>query len=297
MKDRRNLGAFSELRAIEVAVRSWRKRLFARAMSGRRGRKLLLDAMPGNVISLTVDCGDHCLTISPREMIGRHVFAQGDFGRADVNKVISVLDEEHLLPREGATLLELGANIGTHSVYFGLSGRFDRIIAVEPDPGNLAFLRRNLDDNSLSEIVRIAPCAAGAAKADLDLVQITGNSGSSSFKHAADGHETVRVPVRTVPDILHEAGVDESAVTLVWMDAEGYEPEICLGMTPLLSRRVPVFTEFSPELMSDEDIELLIKTLSKHYDRCMIFSKTGHCGSTPEELRRIKSQCDVLMLP
>ncbi len=53
---------------------------------------------------------------------------------------------------EGGCLLEIGANIGTHTVYFAVTGRFGRIVSVEPDPRNLSFLRKNVALNGITEL-------------------------------------------------------------------------------------------------------------------------------------------------
>jgi len=58
--------------------------------------------------------------------------------------------------RDGDVLFDVGANVGTYSIYAGASGH--RVIAVEPESGNYALLNRNIALNGLDMIVT-AYCA------------------------------------------------------------------------------------------------------------------------------------------
>ena len=48
------------------------------------------------------------------------------------------------LPTQPRLILDLGANVGYASVYFALRHPTARVIAVEPEPSNVAVLRRNV---------------------------------------------------------------------------------------------------------------------------------------------------------
>jgi FkbM family methyltransferase len=57
---------------------------------------------------------------------------------------------------DGDVLFDVGANVGTYSIYAGACGH--RVIAVEPESGNYALLNRNIALNGLDRIVT-AYCA------------------------------------------------------------------------------------------------------------------------------------------
>lgn len=286
-----------KLRSIETWLRRSRVKMFKRLGGSRRGRKLLLDFLPLNIREVTVDCGDHRLTVSPHEMIGRHVVATGEYTRDSVSHVLDELDRRGLIPAEGACALEIGANIGTHTLYLALTRRFKTIVAVEPDPRNLALLKRNVADNDLSGAVRIMECAAGETEGELLLHRIDGNYGNSSFVHSRPTGNSVAVPVRPVDAILRDAGVAPDKVSLVWMDIEGFEPQACRSMGGLLARQVPIYMEFSPEFYGREGTEAFVRFLERHYSHCIVTARGVRQSVPVGQLLEQQRQCDVLLLP
>lgn len=186
---------------------------------------------------------------------------------------------------------------GTHTLYLALTRRFDTIVAVEPDPRNLHFLRRNVEDNGLTGVVRVMECAAGETQDELELHRIEGNFGNSSFVHASPAGSGVVVPVRPVDAILRTAGVEPDAVSLVWMDIEGFEPQAFRSMGALLSRQVPIYLEFSPEFYGRDGTADFVRFIEEHYSHCVVTARgvqrTVPVGRLVEQTR----QCDVLLLP
>lgn len=50
---------------------------------------------------------------------------------------------------DGATLWDVGANVGVYTIYFLAQKRAGRVVAFEPHPANIAGLIQNLEDNDL----------------------------------------------------------------------------------------------------------------------------------------------------
>jgi FkbM family methyltransferase len=283
--------------SLEARFRSARIRWMKAVFSSIRGRKLLLDAMPPDIVAVTVDCGDHVLTVSPHEMIGRHVITRGDYTRDTVADAMAELDRRGRLPARDGCVLELGANVGTHTVYLALTGRFNRILAVEPDPRNLGFLRRNLANNHLESVVEVVACAAGAREDMLLLRQVDGNFGQSSLLPGPTGEVAgLQVPVRTVTRILEDAGIAHDQIAFVWMDIEGFEPHACRGMPGLLARGTPIFMEFSPEFHDRAERRQFAALLAEHYTECILFDRKGHRRVEFAELEDLERQCDILVV-
>jgi FkbM family methyltransferase len=134
-----------------------------------------------------------------------------------------------LLPRfarSGATVLDLGAHIGTFSLYAASLG-YD-VLAVEASPYNAALLRHSADRNGFSNL-RVAPVAVSDHAGTLEFIA-AGPYGlvANPFLNSP----TVSVPADTVDHLLNDVGWD--TVDFIKMDIEGSELRALRGMTGLL---------------------------------------------------------------
>lgn len=276
--------------------RNFRNRLIKRFLDTREGRNLLIQAISPRTLSMTVDLGDHVMTFVPSDYIGRSIFAKGHFDRDHVGRVLAVMRERGL-PTEGKGLLELGGNIGTHTVYFALTKAFARIVTVEPDPRNYPLLLMNIEQNGFADVVTPVNCAAGEAEGALDFYLHPTNFGRSSPVARNETDVKISVPVRPVPAILDETGMRAEDIGLVWMDIEGYEPVAVRSMRSLMARRVPVYTEFSPDFYASGEAEAFVRVLAEHYEDCLVYFEDV---ATPTKVRDIPldgRQLDILLLP
>jgi FkbM family methyltransferase len=256
---------------------------------------LLIESIGPRVVSMTVDAGDHLMTFSPSDYIGRKVFRKGHFEREHVDRLIAVLRERGLV--HGRYLLEIGGNIGTQTVYFALSGAYDHIVSIEPDPRNFPLLQTNIRQNRLDQMVTLVNCAAGATAGEIDFFMNADNHGKSSAYRKSASDQKTSVPVRPVTEILDELSIDPLDIGLVWMDIEGYEPVACASMAPLLSRRVPLYMEFTPLFYGPEQTREFIRTLAGYYEDCLVFFEEEEQEMKVVNLPGSIEQYDVLFLP
>ncbi len=277
------------------AFRRKRDAIATRLFDTRLGRDILISAIGPRVKTMRVDCGDHVLSFSPADYIGRKVFRKGHFERDHVDRLLSVL-REHGLLRKGSALLELGGNIGTQTCYFALSGAYHRIVSVEPDPRNFRLLAVNIADNGLQEMVSAVNCAAGDREGQLDFYLNHKNHGKSSVLRQSATDEKISVPVRPVGDILLQAGVDPADIGLIWMDIEGYEPVACRSMGALMARKVPLYMEFTPAFYGKDQTRDFVADLARHYSECLAFFESGERIMKVVELPVAGEQFDVLFL-
>lgn len=283
--------------ALRQGLRKWRDDLALRFFDTRYGRDLLIKAIGPRTRFMTVDCGDHLLTFSPEDYLGRSVFVKNHFDRDHVGRLMGKLAELGISVA-GRTLLEIGANIGTHTVYFGLTRAFGRIIAIEPDPRNFELLEENVLQNGFGDLVNRMACAASDREGTIEFFLHPNNHGKSSpnQRHADD--RKILVPALPVPKILENAGVPEAEIGLVWMDIEGYEPIACRSMQSLFERRVPVHMEFTGEFYGHRKAEEFVAFLARYYEHCLVFY-----NDDSEERRAVadipldREQFDILLLP
>ncbi|MGE3914227.1 MAG: FkbM family methyltransferase [Hyphomicrobiaceae bacterium] len=147
----------------------------------------------------------------------------------------------HLL-RPGDLFVDIGANIGSYTVLASaVCGAHS--IAIEPDPGTVQSLRRNIDINGIGDRVRVVEAAVGAAAGT---VRFTVGQDTTNRVVAETEGATREVQERTLDEIL--AG--ENPV-LIKMDVEGYEPQVVAGASSILGNPVlaAVITETAdPEI-------------------------------------------------
>jgi FkbM family methyltransferase len=273
-----------------------RDRWATRFFDTPRGRRLLIHGIGPRTLSMTVDCGDHVMTFSPQDYIGRKIFRKGHYDRDHVTRLLEILAHEGVATAGGA-LLELGGNIGTHTVYFALERHFSRIVTVEPDPRNFALLTLNLAQNGLAGGVTALNCAAGEDEGRLDFFQNPDNHGRSGMTRRSARDIQITVPVKPVNVLLADAGIAGDDVALVWADIEGFEPAAFRGMEALLKRRVPIHTEFTPELYGPEESARFRDWLCGFYEDCWVFIEDDRQRMKLKNIPIGERQFDLLLLP
>jgi FkbM family methyltransferase len=154
------------------------------------------------------------------------------------------LMDEAIFP--GATVVDVGANIGYNTVYAAQRvGPAGRVVAVEPAADNLSVLRQNILANRIGHVV-VQPVAAGRAHEVRDFFLRGEVSAVNSFFPESMYAEVTGVEqVRVAPlDDLVEADPD-----LVKIDVEGAELDVLAGMTRLLGRSsIQLIVEWHPRL-------------------------------------------------
>lgn len=212
--------------------------------------------------------GPFRVQFDPRDrVISKRVTLYGEYQRREIELLCSVV-------RPGDHVLDIGANIGIFSLYLSRAvGSGGRVIAVEPDPDNLALLRANLEANQCRNVT-VVPCALGAESGSAELFQVDRNRGNLSFADIAGTGKSVRVPVRRADEILGELGVHQSTAAKV--DVEGAEPAVFQGFGK--SKPPIILFEFDPRLLCAQghDPEALLESLSAEgYSLDVIHPDTG----------------------
>jgi FkbM family methyltransferase len=131
-------------------------------------------------------------------------------------------------------IIDAGANIGASTIWFARQYPQARIAAVEPDPGNLAMLKRNIGPYSNCSIV---DAAIGAEPGFASL----SNSGEQLAWSVQTTRSSAGVPVVTVDDAFKSSGGDEPFI--VKIDIEGFERDLFASNLDWLDRTYVVFVE------------------------------------------------------
>ena len=133
------------------------------------------------------------------------------------------------LVRDGAAILDVGANVGNHSLYWSASGY--SVVAFEPNPEALRWLRINIDQNSVGDLIDLRPFGLGATRARAALQLSPGNLGATSTELSDSG--TVEIWALDDLQLPDEIGA-------VKIDVEGGEAAVLLGARQTLLGHKPV---------------------------------------------------------
>lgn len=141
--------------------------------------------------------------------------------------------------RPGGLVVDCGANIGNHSVYFA-TALGARLLAVEPQPHNVVCLAVNVALNGVADRVRVLRCALGQGRGRLTLrMALTNNFGSFTARPgppAAAGGGAFDVPLTSLDALLPSRPV----ISILKIDVEGMELDILRGGLELVRRSRPL---------------------------------------------------------
>ena len=230
-------------------------------------RQVVTNALAARGHLVLCELGDVRFFVDPGDrVVGAWLMWHGGWQRREIDAAVEVLLAAGRL-QPGAAFIDIGAHIGTHTIYALRTGRFERAVAFEPEPRNARLLAMNLDVNGVSERVVVVRKAAGAAAGTATLHLHPRNTGAHAIDvpPSVDGEASVAVPVVRVEDELQALGVLPETVALIWVDVEGYEPQVLAGLAGLIARSVPLAFEFTPSRYSPDVKQRLARLLARHY--------------------------------
>jgi len=193
---------------------------------------------------------DHCINahlptpvnIHPGDLMkpaNRQLYYQFLTTLKEIDGIIyhSLYDGGHQF-RKGDIVVDAGARIGTFTAKISAAvGNEGKVIAIEPEPGNFACLKKNIEANRLSNVVAIQKML-WSQTVRLALY-LSGNAAAHSAyldEFYSPTGDSISVEAESLDDILSKLGIE--SVNLVKMDVEGSEIEALGGMNRTLKSDV-----------------------------------------------------------
>ena len=230
-------------------------------------RDVVMKALAARGHLVLCELGNVRFFVDPSDrVVGAWLMWHGGWQRREIEAAVELLSAAGRLPAD-PIFIDIGAHIGTHTVYALRTGAFVRAVAFEPEPRNARLLAMNVEANGLSQAVVVARKAAGARSGSGMLHLHPRNTGAHAMEvsPAIDADRALEVPVARVEDELAALEIPLEKVGLVWIDAEGYEPQVLEGLKALMAHVVPITFEFTPDRYSAQMKEQLVELLAHHY--------------------------------
>jgi FkbM family methyltransferase len=155
------------------------------------------------------------------EALSDHIRATGDFFEAEILDYIRDKYPDH------RTIVDIGANIGNHSVYFANFLKYEAILAFEPLAENFELLKRNLVKY---EGIGAVQNAVGNYTGVAHMTKNISNMGAGEIQ------ENGEIPVPIIA--LDRIGLQD--VTLMKIDVEWYEPQVLEGAQDTIFKCKPL---------------------------------------------------------
>ena len=176
--------------------------------------------------------------------IGASLMGQGCFEEHMVAEVTAFLTERYeFIPKQ---FIDVGANIGSHSLYALRSGLFSSVVAFEADPVNYDLLVRNIRYNGFERQMRAFHFPVSNRAGVVTLERASDNLGDHRVRdaelqttndHYLESHrETISLVSETLDNLDAEYQLGIGHCSLLWIDTQGHEGHVFDGAKGLLAR-------------------------------------------------------------
>ncbi len=182
---------------------------------------------------------------------------------------IDVLERCRRYIPQGATIIDAGANIGNHAVYFAKLCGAKKIFAFEPLRQTFKILERNIQLNA-PEKIQCFNFALGSAEGKADLRKYSLDNLGATVLGVSDAGQYPVLPLDSF---------EFDALDVIKIDVEGAEVSVLEGARQTLAKFRPVIvTEILPETnqVSDEKLKALnYRRVDALSDRDFVYCHNG----------------------
>lgn len=212
--------------------------------------------------------GNFSLEYDINSGIGSAYFYNGCFEEGEI-----AFFEKILKGIDSPVILDVGANIGTHSIRWAKINRKTKVFAFEPSPTTAQMLEQNVERNRLKDQIKVFATA------------VSESPGTARFYHCVDDAysslkdtgryeviDIIEVQVTTIDAFCKEQGLKK--INLIKVDVEGFETEVIKGAIETLKKYKPeLFIEIYAGTNSNKDPERTIKIIQDLGYHTFVLSK------------------------
>jgi FkbM family methyltransferase len=221
-------------------------------------------------------------------VVARMLYAGRVGDSVQLERALRVVGERVDIP-PSATFVDVGANIGNAGLAALSTGRFARVIALEPDPRSVRLLPVNAALNDVSDRLEVVAAAASDVDDARGSVALNPhNFGDNVILEPGirPPREDVRIRRTTLvrlDRVLAETPGFVAAEAFYWIDVQGHERQALRGLGSLLAQAVGLVVEFSPGHAGPEDFAAIAHRLAATHEWFAQLSPTpGETRSTDQ---------------
>lgn len=217
------------------------------------------------------------IAIPAFDYISNEISIQGIFEKNQLDTFFEWISELKL-ETEKSICLDIGANIGNHSLYF--SRYFEKVLSFEPNPFIFSLLRINSKLVNNIDCYNVG-CSNESGKAYLNTV--TKNL-AGSFVTAESAPESNEIELIVLDNLLE----DLDNIKLLKIDVEGHEYKALSGAKNLIKRNKPIILfEQQKEEIKDNSSPTIDLLRGLGYKKFAILSKFPRIKSKSAILKAI----------
>lgn len=142
----------------------------------------------------------------------------------------------NLVEKKSGTVLDVGANIGNHTVFF--SRIFEKVVSFEPVPRNCWILKANLHLNSIKNVQLIEKGLSNTNEKLYIAHDDPKNTNDGISRSDTSGTQNI-VDVVRGDDELGKLNYP-APILMIKIDVEGLEPEVIMGLEKTISIHKPI---------------------------------------------------------
>ena len=183
--------------------------------------------------------------------------------------------------------IDVGANFGWYSLLMARLSAEAQVVALEPSRENYDLLLRNIESNTLENIVALNVGAGSSSSTAALFVHERNNPGAHSIRPSSAGLSEEAIAIESLDALLEPY---TGPVRLLKIDVEGYEVEVLRGATKTLQRTEAVLLEYSPTFLKEcgHNPDELLEILGEQGFNPYLVRSAGLEPVNPDRLR----QCD-----
>jgi FkbM family methyltransferase len=190
--------------------------------------------------------------------VGGALITYGEFSELETDTFKRFVDKE-------TTVIEIGANIGAHTVWLAKNAK--RVIAIEPQPFIFYTLCSQIALNSLQNVECINSCVGFSGNGFIDIPSLDYSKPNNfgGLEMSAPSDERVRVRCETLDEIVQSRNI--TGKVFLKVDVEGMEEQVLRSGAHFIRDMQPVMYVENDRPEKSEGLVSYIKSMGYKLER------------------------------